>query len=87
MAVECVLGSILEFARPNTAFDAEAASALIAAYEQAIVNLHDKGQPAIVRQIIAKRIVKFAASGERSPDRLCEAALRSLGISFSPSVS
>jgi hypothetical protein len=37
----------------------------------------DWGQPIIIREIIAKRIIQFAARGEQDPDQLCEQALRS----------
>jgi len=49
------------------------------AYEKARKSLHDKGQPAIVQEIIAQRIVAAAKTGERDPDKLCETALNALG--------
>lgn len=42
------MADILRFIRSDTAFDAEATSALVAAYEQAIGRLHDSGQPELV---------------------------------------
>ena len=41
--------------------------------------LHDAGQPEIVNQVIAERIMALAKQGERDPDRLCEGALSALG--------
>jgi hypothetical protein len=43
-------------------------------------SLHDNGQPDLVRQIIAKRIIEVARKGERDPDELCARALRALGF-------
>ena len=43
--------------------------------------LHDIGQPDLVREIIAKRIVEVARDGERDPDELCVRALKALGFS------
>ena len=37
------------------------------------------GQPAPVREMIAKHIIYLAAGGERDPDKLCEGALARLG--------
>jgi hypothetical protein len=69
---------ILRFIRPDTVFDAEATSALIAAYEQAIAHLHDSGQ--LVREVIAKKIIARAMKGERDPNRLCASVLASIGL-------
>ena len=59
----------------EAAFEPEAVAILAQAYEKARKSLHDKGQPDIVPEIIAKRIVAAARLGERDPDKLCEAAL------------
>jgi hypothetical protein len=48
---------------------------LVAAYDKACRSLHDKGQPPLVQEIIATRIMDAAKNGERDPDLLCEAAL------------
>jgi RecJ-like exonuclease len=50
------------------------------AMDCATKDLRDTGQPAIVQEIIAKRIVDIAASGERDPQKLASMALHSLGI-------
>jgi hypothetical protein len=42
-------------------------------------DLHDTGQPALVREIIANRIIKAAEKGERDPARLRKAGLAVLG--------
>ena len=62
-----------------TGFDPEIVEILAQAYEKARKSLHDTGQPAIVQQVMAQRIVAAAKTGERNPDKLCEAALTALG--------
>lgn len=51
---------------------------LCAAYDRATSELHDTGQPEIVNEIIAQRILLLAEQGERNLDRLCAGALRAL---------
>lgn len=49
------------------------------AYEKARKSLHDTGQPPIVNEVIAERIITLAKQGEFDSDRLCEKALSALG--------
>lgn len=62
----------------DAAFDPQTVELLTAAYEQACIALRDMGQPEIVQQIIAQRIIAAATRGERDPDKLCESALSAL---------
>jgi hypothetical protein len=62
----------------STAFDPETVKGLCSAYDKARASLHDTGQPHIVNEVIARRIIALAKQGERDPDRLCAAALRGL---------
>jgi len=71
------------------AFDPDITSAMGEAFERACKSLHDMGQPDIVKEIIAKRIVEVARTGERDPVQLCERALAALGfnppaVAFTP---
>jgi hypothetical protein len=50
----------------TTAFDPEGVKLLCEAY----ASLHDTGQPYLVREVIASRIIAMAKQGERDPDRL-----------------
>ena len=69
---------------PSAAFDHNATRAMGKAFDRACHSLHDIGQPDLVREIIAKRIVEVARDGERDPDELCVRALKALGFgSFS----
>jgi hypothetical protein len=63
----------------RTDFDPELIAALAEAYEKARKSLHDKGQPPLVQEVIAGRIIAAAQTGLRDPDRLCEMALTALG--------
>lgn len=62
-----------------TEFDPNTVQILCDAYEKARKSLHDTGQPPIVNEIIAQRIIALARNGERDPDRLCAGALSALG--------
>jgi len=72
------LGKILQFIRPDKAFDAEATAVLIAAYEKAIGGIESKHLPDIMREVAARRIIAFAAKGKCAPDRLCSVALAAI---------
>ena len=66
------------------AFDNQATAAMTQAYEKACQSMRDWGQPDILKELIAKRIIDLARRGECDPDQLCEQALRSLGFSEAP---
>jgi hypothetical protein len=70
--------SVIDLFR-ETAFDPETLNVLCQAYDQARRSLHDNGQPHIVNEVIAHRIIALAQNGERDRDRLCAGALTSLG--------
>ena len=56
-------------------FDAEAVKGMGIAFDRALRELHDRGQPALVRELLAQRIIDAAKAGERDSERLCEIAL------------
>jgi hypothetical protein len=62
------------FPKPGL-FDPEAIAAMSEAFEAACEQLDDTGQPELVLEIIAGRIVAAANAGERDPVRLRAAAL------------
>jgi hypothetical protein len=64
----------------GAAFDDDATQVMAKAFDRACQSLHDNGQPDLVRQIIAKRIIEVARKGERDPDELCARALQALGF-------
>jgi hypothetical protein len=75
------MAGIFPFFR-GAAFDYDATRAMGKAFDRACHSLHDVGQPDLVREIIAKRIIEVAHNGERDPDELCARALQALGFSL-----
>ena len=75
------MASILPFIKKSgIVFDDHATSILGEAFDAACKELHDKGQPTIVYEVIAKRIIDAAKKGERDPVRLRNAGLAALGF-------
>lgn len=74
------MGQILQFIRPYDVFDSETLIILGEAYDRAMASLHDRGQPAIVREAVAVRMFELASRGERDEERLCKAALDAVGL-------
>lgn len=72
------MGSILPFV-PRGVFDDATTRIMGEAFDAACKELHDTGQPAVVQEVMAKRIVAAARSGERDVTRLRNAALAALG--------
>jgi hypothetical protein len=66
--------SIRSFVTPG-AFEPEALAAMSEAFDAACKVLDDTGQPQMVREVIAQRIIEAASRGERDPVRLMESAL------------
>jgi len=62
----------------DRAFDDNAVKAMTMAYESALqeLGLADRADP--LTEIIARKIIECAESGERNPQRLCELAVRSI---------
>jgi hypothetical protein len=75
------VASILPFIRKaGTVFDDGATRLMGEAFDAACKDLHDEGQPSIVHEVIAKRIIDAFKGGERDMDRLRKAGLAALGI-------
>ena len=60
-------------------FGPEATHILGKAYDIACQSLHRRGQPPVVQELLAKKIIEAAQRGERDPDRLAGIALGLLG--------
>jgi hypothetical protein len=76
------VGSLLPFVRKaEVVFDDYTTKIMGEAFDSACKELDDAGQPAIVYEVIAGRIIDAAKNGERDPARLREAGLAALGIS------
>ena len=75
------MASILPFIRKGgTVFDDPATQILGEAFDNACKELHDKGQPTIVYEVIAKRIIDAAKKGERDPVQLRNIGLAAFGL-------
>ena len=75
------MASILSFIRKaGTVFDDRTTKVMGEAFDSACKELNDAGQPVIVYEVIAKRIIDGAKNGERDPVRLRNAALAALGF-------
>jgi hypothetical protein len=61
-------------------FDRDTTDIVTKAYGHACRMLHDKGQPAVVQEVIAQRIVEIVRTGERDPNRICQRVLTDLGL-------
>ena len=68
----------LQFLKDRT-FDAEAVKAISEAYGKARQMLHDRAQPPVFLEVLAKRIIYLATTGERNSDELARRALQALG--------
>jgi hypothetical protein len=80
------VASILTFIRKaGGVFDDQVTQIMGEAFDRACKELHDKGQPEIVYEVIAKRIIEAVRNGERDPIRLLNAGLIAFGPSRSPS--
>jgi hypothetical protein len=75
------VASILPFVRKAGAvFDDHVTQIMGEAFDDACKELHDTGQPPIVYEVIAKRIIDAAKNGERDLVRLRDVGLAALGF-------
>jgi hypothetical protein len=70
--------SILQFVGPTSAFDPTTLMILGDAFDRARASLQDTGQPLVVYEIMAGRIMVAAINGERDPNKLCQIATRGI---------
>jgi hypothetical protein len=77
------MAQILRFLPPSDLFDRNAVEALIKAYDMALASLHNAGQRELVRELIAKHIVKAARKGESDPAQLCAVAVSAFNAKIS----
>ena len=68
------MASIIPFL-PRGVFDDVATKTMGRAFDAACTALHDSGQPKIVHEVMARRIIRAAQKGERDPAKLCSIAL------------
>jgi hypothetical protein len=73
------MATVLPFLLNRSDFDDETTRLMGEAFDAVCKDLHDTGQSALVREIIAKHIIEAAKKGERDPVRLRNAGLAALG--------
>jgi hypothetical protein len=75
------MASILPFIRKaGSVFDDRMTAIMGEAFDAACKELHDTGQPPIVYEVIARRIIDGVKAGERDPMRLRNLGLAALGL-------
>jgi hypothetical protein len=75
------VASILPFIqKAGTVFDDRMTGIMGEAFDRACRELHDRGQPPVVYEVIAKRIIDAARGGERDVTRLRNVGLAALGL-------
>ena len=72
------MASILPLVRKRCDFDDSLTNLMGEAFDAACRGLCDTGQPAIVQEVLAKRILAAVRSGERDPKRLRDGALSAI---------
>ena len=77
-----VMTSVVRFikeAEVGSVFDDHVTKAMGEAFEAACKDLDETGQPSVVYEAVAKRIIEIAKSGERDPNQLRDRALTAFG--------
>jgi hypothetical protein len=74
------LNSSRLFATSEQCFDEETTSLVGQAFDKVCSKLRDQRQRHSLKESIAKRLIAIAGRGERDPEKMCEAALISLGL-------
>jgi hypothetical protein len=80
-----LMSSILLFIE-NVCFGPTLTSSMGAAFDKACQSLGDRGLSAVVREVIAKRIIQLAKKGVHDPDELCERVLNEIGVTRPPTM-
>jgi hypothetical protein len=73
------MSNITDYIKRPAVFDAEEISAMSAAYDRALTSF-PAPPPKTVSEAIAAVIIVRARSGERNPQKLCQAALSACGL-------
>ena len=73
------MAQILPYVR-EASFDADTTRIMDEAFDILRQSMHDNGQPELVLEIIAKRIIEIAQSGERDPAQIANRALTAIGV-------
>jgi hypothetical protein len=80
---EHIVTSILPFIRktsPNAVFEPEVTRAMSLAFDEICERLAITPTSEAAREVVAHRVLEFAGKGERDPNRLRDAVLKSIGV-------
>jgi hypothetical protein len=80
--LEGPVAQILQFLRLADTFSPEDIRVLMKAYDMALESLNDFGQPEVVREVIAKRIIEAAQRGLIDPAALSADALSAFNANW-----
>jgi len=64
----------------EASFDQPEISRMTRAYEAALALLRPKDQTDAVKEVVARKIIEVARTGEHDPSRICARALQELGL-------
>jgi hypothetical protein len=64
----------------NTSFDPPTPTKICETFDMATKAMHDCGQPELIQEILAKKIIGPAGQGETEPDALSKRALTCIGL-------
>ena len=73
------MGTVVSYFN-GSVFDSQATHAMGEAFDLACANMRIGGQPEVVREIMASRIIQAAKNGERDPYRLAAKAMDAVGL-------
>ena len=65
---------------PSTYFSTEMLAVMRDAFDRACKSLNETGPPDLLREVVASRIIRMARAGERDAKKLCEEALKGIGL-------
>lgn len=69
------MAEIIQFPRRLNVFDPELTTTMGSAFDKAMSTLDDRKSELVIRELIAKRIIRMVQSGEAGPEHLCASAL------------
>jgi hypothetical protein len=64
----------------EAAFSPEITQLMGEAFDRASRSLNDTGQPELIKEVMARRIIDAVRRGVRDPRALCAEAVKSLGV-------
>jgi hypothetical protein len=74
-----VSATIVPFLR-DASFDPDVTSEMGRAYDKVLRTLRDQGRQPLEPELIARKIIDIATTGERDAERMCKRALAALGF-------